>query len=215
MLMPKLLPLSLVALIGCGGGSGESDPDGPVHAHDAAMDQGVDGPVIDAAPDASVDVVWPDLLPDVAEDLPDLPPDLGPDVGFCGDAICNTGLSEDPCTCPADCIGDCCGDALCTGAETDCNCATDCDAACGDGCCTGIEDDIGCAEDCGCAAVAFCGDFQEAPYGCWCDPCCVDLGPGVCCDDADTVCGYTMSACGNGQCNIDCETSATCPGDCP
>jgi hypothetical protein len=59
-------------------------------------------------------------------------------------------------------------------------------AACGDGICSGDESDANCAEDCGCSAEEYtCGWL--APYGCFCDSECAAVGD--CCADAE-VC-YT------------------------
>ena len=62
-------------------------------------------------------------------------------------------------------------------------------AVCGDGTCEfPSENDVSCAQDCGCASLNECTDNGGAVLGsiCSCDDDCVS---GICCDDADTVCG--------------------------
>ena len=62
-------------------------------------------------------------------------------------------------------------------------------AVCGDAICDfPTEDDFNCAIDCGCAALSECTENGGAVPGsiCNCDADCVS---GICCDDADTVCG--------------------------
>jgi hypothetical protein len=74
------------------------------------------------------------------------------------------------------------------------------------------EDDSNCPWDCGCRAAASCDG--PSPFGCYCDPCCVFLG--TCCTDAMSACGpIPPDPCGNGTCDPECESAATCPTDCP
>jgi hypothetical protein len=76
------------------------------------------------------------------------------------DGICDTCLEQDP-----DCAGGAvCGDRICTGDETDRNCA----------------------EDCGCAAPSADCD-GVAPFGCYCDFDCESSGD--CCADSCEACG--------------------------
>jgi Zn-dependent metalloprotease len=104
------------------------------------------------------------------------------------DGSCDAAGGETCASCPDDCgscaqpcsfwkkrkcnigIGDCsqCGDG----------------SGCGDGICDGDEDDSNCAQDCGCAALAC---EQLAPFGCWCDDICEEIGD-CCADREDAGC---------------------------
>jgi Zn-dependent metalloprotease len=103
------------------------------------------------------------------------------------DGDCDTGDGETCGSCAEDC-GSCAQDcswwqrALCEDGVGDCSQCSD-DSGCGDHFCDGDETDENCGEDCGCGALQ-CEDI--APYGCWCDPSCEDIGD--CCADRGDVC---------------------------
>ena len=129
---------------------------------------------------------------DVVQGLADSWADVGV-VCESGTTVCN---QDDQCdaaegetcaSCSDDC-GSCAQDcsfwkkAKCKIGIGDCSQCGD-DSGCGDGVCDGDESDQNCAQDCGCAAL----DCEViAPFGCWCDEVCEDLGD--CCADHDDVC---------------------------
>ena len=103
------------------------------------------------------------------------------------DDQCDAADGETCASCSDDC-GSCAQDcsfwkkAKCKIGIGDCSQCGD-DSGCGDGVCDGDESDQNCAQDCGCAAL----DCEViAPFGCWCDEVCEDLGD--CCADHDDVC---------------------------
>ena len=112
----------------------------------------------------------------------------GPESFVCdNDGECDAGDGETCASCPDDC-GACSEDcsfwkkAKCKIGIGDCS---RCDAVpgCGDGQCDGEETDATCGQDCGCAAVDSC---SLAPFGCWCDPACLEYGD--CCADVNNSC---------------------------
>jgi Zn-dependent metalloprotease len=111
----------------------------------------------------------------------------GPDSFICDhDDRCD---ADETCASCSDDCGSCLDDCSrwkkmkCKLGIGDCS---QCDeaAACGDGECDGDETDNTCAEDCGCAAAHSC--TTVAPFGCWCDPSCLEYGD--CCADVQNVC---------------------------
>ena len=103
------------------------------------------------------------------------------------DGTCDAGDGESCASCPDDCgacAEQCSGwkKAKCKIGIGDCS---RCDVApgCGDGVCDGEETDATCGQDCGCAATEEC---QLAPFGCYCDETCLDIGD--CCADVASSC---------------------------
>lgn len=111
-------------------------------------------------------------------------------LSSCGDALC--GDSEDPVSCPVDCL--ICGDGSCDDPETVVTCALDCEAACGDGFCTSGENSDSCVGDC----PDLCGDNH----------CSSSETIGSC--EADC-----LARCGDEQCTAPDEDALACPDDCP
>ena len=101
---------------------------------------------------------------------------------------CDATDGETCASCGEDC-GSCAQDcsfwkkAKCKIGIGDCSQCSD-ESGCGDNICDGDETDSNCPQDCGCEALN-CADI--APFGCWCDPSCVDFGD--CCSDEDTCNG--------------------------
>jgi vibriolysin len=101
------------------------------------------------------------------------------------DDSCDAGEGETCASCPDDC-GACeqdCGfwtRAKCDIGIGDCSRCDNSEPGCGDHLCDGDETDENCPEDCGCAALS-CGTV--APFGCFCDDGCDDVGD--CCADVD------------------------------
>jgi len=101
---------------------------------------------------------------------------------------CDAADGETCASCGEDC-GSCAQDcsfwkkAKCKIGIGDCSQCSD-ESGCGDKICDGDETDSNCPADCGCEALN-CADI--APFGCWCDPSCVDFGD--CCSDEDTCNG--------------------------
>ena len=85
-----------------------------------------------------------------------------------------------------DCAQDCgvWQKAKCNIGIGDCSHCDVTEPGCGDHVCDGDEDDSNCPLDCGCAALS-CD--QVAPFGCFCDESCHDVGD--CCADRDDACG--------------------------
>jgi Zn-dependent metalloprotease len=108
------------------------------------------------------------------------------DVFVCDeDDSCDAGEGETCASCPEDC-GECMQDcgfwqkAKCDIGIGDCSRCDETEPGCGDRVCDGDETDENCPEDCGCAALS-CD--QVAPFGCFCDDGCEDVGD--CCADVD------------------------------
>ena len=144
--MAKLaLALTLLVLaVGACGGSHDPGSDrgnSAMDTHrDAAADRNhdvADGPQSEPLQDWGVDAP------------PDMPPDIVPEPG-CGDSVCEMGLAEDACTCPADC-----------GA------APLMELNCSDGNDNDCDNDVDCA-DVDCSALSACQCGLKA------DPCLTD-----------------------------------------
>jgi len=105
------------------------------------------------------------------------------------DDNCDAGEGETCASCSEDC-GDCAEHcsfwkkAKCEVGIGDCSRCDVTEPGCGDHICDGDEDDSNCPLDCGCAALS-CD--QVAPFGCFCDEGCHDVGD--CCADRDDACG--------------------------
>ena len=131
-----------------------------------------------------------DVVQGIADSWADVGAECESGTNVCNDdGVCDAADGETCASCNEDC-GACegqegCGwfkKSKCKIGIGDCsNCEGE--PGCGDGICDGDETDATCGQDCGCAAL----DCEQiAPFGCWCDDICEQIGD--CCADREGLC---------------------------